>query len=48
MHKLITKMLAAVVNKRFNDIMLKKDANKNQKNKLSPKNVNKFVKKIVY
>ena len=29
MHKLITKMLAAVVNNRFNDIMLKKDAYKN-------------------
>ena len=37
MHKLITKMLAAVINKRFNDIMLKKDANKNQKNILSQK-----------
>ena len=39
MHKLITKMLAAVVNKRFNDIMLKKDANRNQKNILSQKKI---------
>ena len=39
MHKLITKMLAAVINKRFNDIMLKKDADKYQKNILSQKKI---------